>query len=398
MGKFLRWLTATEEIEMDERSYSLSNPGVLAEYLGLSMPSLAGVSVTENSSLGLSAVYRAVSIISGTIAGLPLKSYRTVGDTRERVNSFLDNPGGPNGLTQFEWTELVLVNLLLHGNAYLAHIYNGGGAVVGLQPIHPMAVSVKWDPTHGKIFEIQQEDGSRRTLTQEDLTHITGMSTDGLVGLSPIQVAKQTVGTGIAGDQAAARQFGSGMMLGGLVTVDGETLTEEDAKTIMVGLKNKVQGVKNAGDLAFVNANVKISPWTMTNEDAEFIASRQFQVEEIARLYGVPKVLLAQDGASTWGSGIAELNRGLAKYTLMAYTSRIEQRLSRLLTRPVIAEYDYAGLLQSTPEVELDMLVKQLESGILTLDEVRRIRNLPSLPQREVESGETGAVSSDETA
>jgi HK97 family phage portal protein len=110
------------------------------------------------------------------------------------------------------------------------------------------------------------------------------------------------------------------------------------------------------------------------------LESRVHSVTEVCRIYGVPKVLLAEDGASTWGSGIAELNRWFARTALFSWTTRLEQRLSLLLTRPTACEFDYKGLLQPAPEVEIPLLISQLKAGILTTDEIRRMFNLPSLP------------------
>ena len=360
-------------------SFSIGDPA-LAAWLGIGASTQAGTSVTETSALGLTAVYRSVSIISGTIAGLPLKTYRTLPDgTRERVSTFLDNPHP--SLTPFEWVETVLVHLLLWGNAYLLHIYGGAGQVLGLQPLHPSAVTVELDADGHKLFTVALQDGKTRPYGEADLTHIPALGTDGVRGLSPISACREAIGTGLAGDAAAARMFGNGLTVSALVSAEAEQLDENDAKTLVAGLKSRLTGTHNAGDVAFVNANIKVQQLAMTAEDAQFLEGRTFQIDEVSRLYGVPKVLLSQDGASTWGTGIAELNRGLAKYTLMAWTSRVEQKLSRLLSRSTTCEFDYAGLFQGTPQEEIELLALQVEKGLLTANEARAIRNLPPLPE-----------------
>ena len=399
-----RFLLGTEYADpgVERRAaYSIGDPA-LAEFLGLQGSTLAGVSVTESTATGLTAVYRAVAIIAGTIAGLPLRTLRTAADgSRERTSgTFLDNPAGPGAdLTPFEWVELVMVHLLLHGNAYLAHVYNGAGAIVGLQPIVPSAVTVRPiktaeelaryggpDGAFRKWFEVALADGSRRELTCADLTHIPALGTDGLRGLSPIEAHRQALGTAIAGDRAAARLFGSGLLLGGLVSGD-EGLSRDDAEEALAQLKAKMAGADHAGDVAFINAQLKFTPWTIPPVDAQFIESRVHQIEEVARIFGVPPHLLGQTEKQTsWGTGVAEQNRGLARYTLMGWTSRIEQRLSRLLSRPTVAEFDYAGLLQPAPEVEIPLLIQQVDAGLLTVDEARRIRNLPPRPAGAVAS------------
>jgi HK97 family phage portal protein len=386
---FLRWLRE-DQVETRSEAYPLRlDDGTFADWMGWGR-STAGVSVSQQGSLGLASVYRAVSLISGTIGTLPLKSYRDLPDgTRVRVPSFLDNPGGPAGLTQFEWTELVLVHLLLWGNAYLSHLVGGAGQMIGLIPIHPSAVEVKQVKTAQeadqyypwfKYFTVTMNDGSQKDLTPLEITHITALSTDGLAGLSPITVNRQAIGAAMAGDLAAARQFGNGFMPAGLITTE-EDVTLEEAQIIKDGLDAKMAGPKNAGQWAFVNRNLKFTPWVMPAADMQWIESRAFSVEEVARIYGLMPFHLAQTEKQTsWGTGITEQNRGLARYTFMPWTSRIEQRLTRLLPNKQLAEYDYAGLLQGSTQEELTQLIAQLDAGILTVDEVRRIRNLPPLP------------------
>lgn len=389
----LTWLRGDDLVETrDVPGMTLTDPA-LAEYLGLAGANVAGVAVTERSSLGLTALWRAVSLISGAIAGLPLKTYRDTPDgRRERVSSFLDEPAGPDGLTRFEWVELVMVHLLLHGNAFLVHQYGGAGQLVGLVPAHPGAVTVKVPETADekarfgdwpKMFVVRLANGRQLELSPGDLTHIPALSTDGLRGISPIEAHRQAIGTGLAGDQAAARMFGSGMLIGGMVSAN-EDLAEEDAQEIVDGIKAKTAGSSHAGDIAFINAQLTFTPWTVPAKDAQFLESRVHQVEEVGRIYGIPDHLMGlQQKQTSWGTGVAEQNRGLARYTLMSWTSRLEQRLSRLLPRPRFVEFDYSGFLQPSPEVEIPLLIQQVQAGLLTPDEARAIRNLPPLDDPE---------------
>lgn len=367
--------------ESRSASYSIGDPA-LAEFLGLGAGSAAGQTVTESTSLGLTAVYRSVNIIAGTIASLPLKSYRTLDDgSRERVSSFLDDPGGSSGITPFEWVETILAHLLLHGNAYLLKERNEGGALIGLRPIHPRAVSLTEDPSYPerKRFTVAMENGEPRDFSVANIEHIPGLSTDGLKGLSPLTIARNAIGTGLAGDVAAGRMFKNGLLISGLVHGD-ENLSPEQADQIKAGIRKASAGAENAGDILVVNRDLKFDKWSMTAEDAQFIESRGFQIDEVARIFGVPKVLLNQDGASTWGSGIAELVRGLHRFTFLGWTSRIEQRLSRLLARPRFCEFDFAGLFQGSPAEVTANLAAEIEAGLLTKDEGRRILNRPPLP------------------
>lgn len=379
---FLDWLTGTKP-PVEERSaptFSISDGDALAEYLGISTNSLAGVSVTERSALGVTAFYRAVAIVAGTIAGLPLKTYENVSDTeRRRVPSFLDKPAGPYNLTAFSWKEMLMLHLLIRGETFCQHLYNGGGGLIGLWPVHPGSVDVKWSGAR-KNFKVGQ-DGDHKDFTDATMTQIMGLTTDGLRGISPLSVMKNAIGTGIAGEQAAARSFGNGLMIAGLVTTaDGVDVDEDEAKVIKAGLAAKLTGVENAGDIAFVNRSLKFTPWSMTNDDAQFVQSREFQVIEFCRMIGVPPHLVgATEKQTSWGTGVAEQNVGLARYTLMPWTSRIEEALSALLPDNQFCEFDYSGLLQGSPKEEIELLIAQKDAGILTVDEVRRIRNLPPL-------------------
>jgi HK97 family phage portal protein len=373
----------------EQRSISIADP-VLAEFFGVGSRSYAGVTVSESSALGLSGVWRACALISGTIAALPMRTLRDTQDgRRERVTSFLDDPGGPDGPTRFEWVETVYLHMLLHGNAYLAHVFNGGGGLAALAPIHPMAVSPEWEKdangkaTGRKRFTVTLDDGTRRVFTQDNMTQVMAMSLDGLRGLSPIATARHSLGTAIAGDRAAARHFGNGAMISGIVTPE-EDVTEAEAKVIKEGLQGKISGVDNAGEIAVINRKLKFTPWTMTLEDAQFLQSREFSIEEIARWFGVPPFELMQTSKQTsWGTGVESRQRGMARTVLAPWAIRLEQRLSRLLPKPRFAEFDFAGLERPTPEQEIELLIKQVEAGLITKDEARHIRNLPPLPAAE---------------
>ena len=385
---------------MEERSYSIADPTV-AMLLGYTSPD--GVSVSESGALTLAAVWRAVSLIAGSVAALPLRTLQDGPDgQRERVGSFLDHPGGRERLTSYEWTEVVLVHLLLHGNSYLQHIRNRANALVALWPVHPQCVSVEWDDSRpgGKVFTVR--DGTvDREFDATEMTQIMGISLDGLRGLSPIGYARLSLANGIAADKAASRMFTSGAMISGLVTPSdpAEAFTEDEAKIVKESVNRTMIGPERAGDIAVVNRSLKFTPWSMSAEDAQFLQSRTYQVDEVGRWFGIPPHLLGLTEKSTsWGQGIAEQNRGLARYTLTPWTSRIEQRLTRLLPAGRIAEYDYTAFVRPAPEDEISLLINEVNSGLLTLNEARRVRNLPPLPGGDVPRTPAGAAPTPEVA
>lgn len=365
---------------------SIGDPAFV-DFFGLGN-NLSGVNVNEVSSLGVAAVWRAVSVLSAAIANLPLKTYRDLPDgSRQEVGSFLDDPAGFEGSTPFEWVETVMAHLLLHGNAFLLHVYGGAGQLMGLQPIHPQSVGVRidLDVPGSKLFNVTLQDGTTLDLTGVDVTHIPAMSTDPHGrGFSPISIARNSMGTTIAGDRAAARLFANGMLVSGLVT-PLEDMTEEEAKQIKDGLRAKTLGVDNAGDIAVINRQLKFERWSMTPEDSQFLESRTFQIDEVARIFGVPPHLLMEmTKQSSWGTGLIEQNQAWARYTLQGWTRRIEQRLSRLLPRPRFCEFDYKGLLRPTPGEEINLLLAEVNGGLISLNEARKVLNLPP-----VETGDT---------
>lgn len=359
----------------DDPTVSIGDPA-LAEFLGIGHLNDAGVSLTELNSLELSAVWRSVLLISGTIAGLPLHTYKRTGpDSRVEVESFLDTLH-PD-MTPFEWKELVMGHELLWGNSFFHNMTGGAGQIVGLTPLPPWTVGTKRDRDTGeKLFSVTDAQGVIHELTSIDITHIPAFSLDGIRGLSPIQQARHSLGAAKASDKAAGRLFKNGLMFGGILTPKADALTKAQRDQVVDGLTAGA-GADNAGKIAFVPAPVSFSPWSMNAIDAQFLESRHFGIEECARWFGVPRELLSESGASSWGTGIQEIVRGFARFCLSAWTTRIEQRLSMLLPKHHFAEFDYSKFLKPSPEEEIRLLLEQINAGFITVDEGRAKRNMP---------------------
>ncbi|WP_307969935.1 phage portal protein [Salinispora arenicola] len=378
-----RWWPWSRRPEPTQPANTVSLPdSLVASMLGAG--NFAGTPVTEQTAMGLSAVYRAVSLISGTIAQLPLRTLRMRAGRLDRVGSILDDPQPGFGLTPFEWVETIMLHLLLHGNAYLTHVHNGAGALYALIPHHPLCVEPYWPrpddrelPVGGRWYRVTDIWGRQSTHDARTLTHISAQSPDGLKGVGPLTIARNSFGTAIAGDRAAAKMFSSGALISGLVTPDDADLEGDEATAIKAELLTSVGGWENAGSIAVVNRRLKFTPWTMSAADAQFLQSRQFSIEEVARWFGVPPHLLMQTEKQTsWGTGVAEQNRGLGRFTLSPWTARVEQRLSRLLGAHRWAEFDFAGLERPNVETEIDLVIKQMQAGLITRTEARALRNL----------------------
>ncbi len=366
--------------------------------------SVAGVSVNEDRALGLSAVWRAVNLIAGTLASLPMRSFTNdVAGSRKQVASVFDEPDGPDGQTAFEWKETAFAHLVLYGKCGALKLRNEAGGLARLQLVHPTSFrevppdrgdrrAGRW-PAGGLWFDVRLDDGTSRRLDADDFWYVPALAMDGQTGRGILNHGQNPLGTAVAGDVAAGKSFSQGAHIAGMVTPDGdEGLDDGDPAKIKQDLDRAVHGYENVGRIAVIARRLKFQPWQMSNADAQFMEQRKFSVEEVARLTGVPPHLLMQtDKQTSWGTGVDEQNRGLSRYVLGHWASRFEQRASRLLARPRWVEFDFAGLERPNIAVEIDLLIKQVQAGLLTVDEARAIRNLPPLPAAGTREGSDDA-------
>lgn len=376
---------------------TVSNPAV-AKYLTSYAANYSGEHVSEETAMSLSAVWRGGALISQTIGTIPLKTYKDAPNgERERDASFLDDPSGPESdgdpyLTPFEWKETVCLHLYYQGETFLWHRRNVAGALIGLIPIHPLAVVVNPSDTApgGKTFDVALRGGEWiRDLEggvgpNAQITHICGPKTRGLRGVSFLSIGRNSVGMTLAAERTAAEQFANGPSLNGAFTPRAETdlLSEQDIDEIQADLDRRLTG-RGTSKFPIINRILEFQPWSMTNADAQWLESRAFQIEEISRWTGVPPMLLMQlEKQTSWGTGVAEQNTNLARHVLKPYTARIEERVSRLIGRAgtiggKFVEFDFAGLMAGSPKEESDLLMAEVNGGLRTLNEARRIKNLP---------------------
>lgn len=345
----------------------------------------SGEAVNEVSAMSLSGVYRAVMTIAQTMATLPLKTYVTDGENeRRRVSSFLDNPAGPDSLTSFEWKETTFLHLILCGESFQYKLFTDGGQLVGLTPVHPFAVSVEEDlhEPEGVVFYVALNDGGRERLTTREMLHIPGPRISGLRGRGFLWHARNSVGTYLAGERSAATMFEQGAQIGGVLTpAQGELITPDEATDIKAELDDVLYGRSNAGKVPLINRILDYHPWQMTNADAQWLESRQYSVEEVARWLGVwPLFLMQVEKQTSWGSGVAEMGKMLGRYTLLQWSKRTEERLTRCLnganSGPRFCEFDMAGLEQGSASDEITLIMAQVNGGFITPNEGRRLRNL----------------------
>lgn len=345
----------------------------------------AGVTVGETGTLSVGAAYRAVALVAGTIAGLPLRALTDGRTGPARSVSFLDAPDGPDGQTPFEWVETAIVHSILHGNLYAQIVRNGAGAVASLPLIHPQYVMPRTPllgedrPATGRLwYDVTNPlTGEVTRLDASDIFHVPALSANGLTGLGLVQLAQQGLGLAVAGERAAGRMMSRGALMGGVVSLSPD-LTPEEVADARVELRRATSGWENAGGLVAMPGDVRVSPWTMTARDAEMLDSRKFSIEEISRFTGVPPHLLMQTEKQTsWGAGVTEQNRGLSRYTLASWTSRFEHRLTRLLNAGAgrvrrRAEFDYSRLERPNVETDTQLTLAMLAAGVVDVDQAKR--------------------------
>lgn len=291
-----------------ERRDNLNNPAVpltstaLLDMLGGTRVD-SGMHVSERSSLGMSAAYRCVSLISSVSAALPIKTYKA-GTKDTAVSTLLANPH-PD-LTPYDLWKLSYCHRCLWGNSYQQKIRSSNGRIQSLWPITPDRVRVgRVRPSDlnqsGKIFEVTDDWGVRLPFTSREILHIPGLGYDGTCGVSPIRIAAQAIGLSLAAESYAARLFGSGNLLSGILQTE-QRLKQEDADRLQARWRSMVGGLDRAHDVAVLDSGAKFQNMTMPSKDAEMLESRTFQVSELSRFFGVPPFLMMEQQKSTsWG-------------------------------------------------------------------------------------------------
>lgn len=364
---------------------SIENPSmpltstVLADWLG--GPQVhSGVSVTETSSLGMPAVYRAVTLISGVSASLPLHPYRRGDQSRQPLTTgqaaeLLDDPH-PD-LTPYELWETVYCHLCLWGNAYLRKLRDRLGRVRELWPLHPSQVRCGRDSTTAmKVYAVTNENGEVEPHTDETILHIPGFGHDGVCGVSPIRAARQGIGLGLAAEEYGARLFGSGSLASGILQTE-QRLDQPQADALKERWRAKAAGLSKAHEVVVLDSGAKFQQLTIPPEDAQFIESRRFQITEIGRMFGAPPFLMMETEKSTsWGTGLEQQVIGWVKFDLRRYYMRVEQRMSRLL-RPgnVYARYSVEGLLRGDSAARAAFYRQMWELGVFSTNDIRELED-----------------------
>lgn len=352
--------------------------------------SSAGKVINEHTAMCVSAVYACVRLIGGAIAGLPLPIYRRTPQGRERIDHdvwWLLNEQPITRLSSAVFWEYLSTSLLLHGDAFARIIRKPKSPdIAGFEPIHPLCVSViRYED---RLQYLVQQFGMPPTVyDQDDMLHVPGIVFDGLRGMSPLRYAlKTSVGIALAADEYSASFFSNGARPDFAIKSQGK-FTEEQADLLRKTWHDRYGGSSKAHLPAVLSGGLEVQELTMTSEDAQLIATRQFQVEDIARAYGVPPHMLGHtDKSTSWGTGIESMSIGFVKYTLRPYLTKIEKEINRkcFITSRFFAEFNVDGLMEGDSTAQSAYFAKALggpgSQGWMTVNEIRRLKNLPPLP------------------
>ena len=348
----------------------------------------AGVPVNERTAMSVSAVYACVSLIGGAIASLPLHIYRRdASGQRERVDLplwWLLNEQPHISWAAAPWWEFAAWSLLLHGDSFSEIVRAGSRSpdVAGFLPWHPRTVQV--DRVEGRLkYSLFDNGAAIRVVDQDDMLHVPGVGFDGFRGISQLRHAlRNPAGIALAADEFSAAFFKNGARPDFALVTAG-TLSDAAAKTLRDTWQQRYGGAANAHLPAILTGGLEVKELTMPAEDAQLIATRQFQVEDIARIFGVPPFMIGHTEKTTsWGAGIEQLSIGFVKYTLQRHLTKFEQEINRKLwpTRSTyFAEFSVDGLLRGDAKTRSEYYRAALGGsngpGWMTQDEVRRLEN-----------------------
>lgn len=351
----------------------------------------SGYPVTEVSAMQVSAVSACIQLIGGTIASLPLPFYERTEDGRKKMASPLwkllnvQPCAAWTAASMFEWW--VRCNAL-RGDAFSRIVYNRFGDVISLIPLHPDRVTPLPDGMGGILYRHHPRNGAPHTLQDNEILHIPGFGYDGDTGrsMSVIQHgALQSIGIALAADDFSGKWFANGASPKHLITSPSK-ISEELKNDLRSEYATRYTGPENIGKPLILTQGLDIKQLSMSAVDAELLNSRKYQVIDIARAFGVPPFMIgANDTTTSWGTGIEQMTLGFVKFTLQTYLNRIEQEINRKFfpDDKFFVEFNLDGLLRGDSKSEGEYL-RQARGGSqgpgwLTLDEVRRIKNLPPL-------------------
>lgn len=352
---------------------------------GVSRPTASGVHVTDETALRVTAVLSAVKVIAESISTLPLMVF-------ERQPNGDKRPAPDHPLTEVLHTlanqestaqtvrETLSAHVLLRGNAYARIVRDGGGSVREVWPILPGTVRVHRPVRTGPLLvEVSETGAPPETLYPRDVWRIPGLSWGGVTGLSPIGLARESVGLAMALEQNSAAALANGARVAGVVT-HPNVMDDPEFERFKESWHAAFAGASNAGKTVILESGAKFEKVGMTFEDMQFLELKKFQVAEIARLFRVPLHMLFDDKAQP-RANMEQASLEFVVYTLRPWLVRFEQTIARDLLLPserrrYFAEHNVAGLLRGDFASRMTGYASARQWGWMSVNDIRRLENL----------------------
>lgn len=347
----------------------------------------SGKTVNERTAMQTTAVYACVRILAETIASLPLHTYMNTESGKEKARDhpiyyLLSDSPNPE-MTSFVFRETLMGHLLLWGNSYSQIIRNGHGKVVALYPLLPDKMKVGRSE-NGEIYYLYTSEGKEYLLRNTEVLHIPGLGFDGLIGYSPIAMAKNAIGMALATEEYGAKFFSNGANPGGVLEHPGVV---KDPHRIRDSWNQVYQGTSNAHRVAVLEEGMKFSPIGIPPEQAQFLETRKYQTEEICRIFRVPPHLVGDLERATF-SNIEHQSISFVVHTIRPWLVRIEQSINKALfseeeRHKYFVSFLVEGLLRGDYESRMRGYSIGIQNGFMSPNDVRSLENMNPIPSDE---------------
>lgn len=377
---------------LERRSHPSSPDPFLVGMFG-GRPSATGIVVTADTALLASPVWRAVSLLTKSLASIPLNTYTYLDGGGKSLNTshplydLLHN--APNDWqTSYEWREMMVGHLELRGNAYSQIATGNNGKITALIPLHPERVTPHYRavvPGGPKVrfYEYSPLDGPSAVFFWDEMLHWRGFSTDGISGISRIAMAREAIGLTLAAEEHGARFFSNDATPGGVLS-HPKTLSEDAQKRLKKSWSDHQQGVTRAHAPAVLEEGLTWTTVGVNSKDAQFLETRKFQVDEIARWFDIPPHKLMEMGASTFGN-IEEQNIEFVTDAVIPRCTKIEQACMRDLMSPDDRKKNFIGhvvkgLLRGDMKSRFEAWAIAKNGGFMSSDDIREEENMNPIP------------------
>lgn len=352
-------------------------------FTAVGQSSMSGMRVSADSAMQLSAVFRAVCLVSGHMALMPIKFYKAGTRTRIMKHPLLTilNKRPNRWQNAFEWREMLQGHLELRGNAYNEIMTSAQGQITELVPIHPDKIKPVMLINGDYRWQITDPDGSQRTLPRGQIWHLKILSANGVTGLSTIECARESFGLGLAAQGYGGRFFANDARPGGWIEVPGGFDNKEARQKFRESIQEAQSGA-NRGKNMVLDRGMQYHEIAISNADAQFLETRKFNVSDIARWFGVPPHKIGDLDRST--------NNNIEQQALEYWQDGLQPRTARweasieadllLDDEEIDVEYDFDELLRSDSVSRANYITKMTNGGILTRNEGREMERREPLP------------------